>query len=96
MGKWPIENPLSTHFANQNKAPWLVQTPMLLPEGALFQAGSEIWWCAKDDDIRLPLASVPSAEICGMEFKCSVGLWDGMRLTLLSAETNWGRIQVHG
>jgi len=95
---WPAANdgddPLANVCLVQDIVPWQLETPILLPPGRIVMAGDAAWW-RSDSRSGLPIAadSLKQAlpQILGMALASSVGIWDGMRLSLLSAETSFGR-----
>jgi hypothetical protein len=90
---WPTADaqPLETYREALEQAPWLGEVPLLLPSGRIAQAGSSYWWQAADQSLALPLVGRPAREIAGLTMQQSAGLWDGVSLTLLSGQSDWGR-----
>ncbi|MEM7058510.1 MAG: SWIM zinc finger family protein [Pseudomonadota bacterium] len=94
---WPdtiAEDPLSAFLAHQDKAPWLSRSPVLLPSGRLCANGTSLWWQSEDQTHVLPLANQVEDQVRGMDLAASVGLWNGQHLTLMAAQTDWGRVTV--
>ena len=94
---WPAaggEDPLASVCKTQDTVPWQQETPLLLPPGRVVKAGDAAWWRA-DSGACLPVAADSLRQalppILGMSLSASIGVWDGARLTLLSAETPFGR-----
>lgn len=95
---WPSANgsdPLTPFLDAQDAAPWLTHGPILLPAGRFCRTGTETWWQSEDGQHALRTDNTPPAHVAGMQLSSSVGLWDGKRLSLLGAQSNWGRIQLH-
>ena len=66
--------------------------PVLLPEGRILSdAGGKPWWQGAGGD-AWPVDIVPADPVYGMELTQAAALWDGARLSLLSAQTDWGRV----
>ncbi|MEM7497479.1 MAG: SWIM zinc finger family protein [Pseudomonadota bacterium] len=94
---WPepaAGDPLQGFIAGLDKAPWLGRAPLLLPRGRLGEVGGTMWWQSADREHALPLSTAAPEAVRGMDLLQSAGLWDGQRLTLLAAQTDWGRIAV--
>jgi len=94
---WPAatgDDPLVDVCKTLDVVPWQQDTPLLLPPGHVVTAGDAAWWRV-DSGAGLPIAadSLRQAlpQILGMPLPASIGIWDGARLTLLSAETPFGR-----
>lgn len=97
---WPEtqEDPLEGRRRALDAAPWLSETPVLLPPGRLASgAGGALWWMAAGGDRVLPLAgSVPPAAL-GAEFSGLAALWDGARAEPLAGMSrDWGGIGFDG
>ena len=91
---WPVapERPLGTYRDVLRHAPWTGEVPMLLPSGRIARAGAVYWWQARDRSVALPIAGKPAKHIASIAMHQTVALWDGMKLTLLSAESDWGKL----
>jgi hypothetical protein len=91
--EWPAgeAKPLVTYREALRQAPWLVEVPLLLPCGRIAQAGANYWWQAADQSVALPLLGKPAREIAGLAMQQTAGIWDGVSLTLLSGQSDWGR-----
>jgi hypothetical protein len=91
---WPAPppDPIARYAAQLLDAPWLIELPLLLPAGRLcLDAAGRPWWQSADG-LAAPLREVPPPVALGASIEQAVGLWDGARLSLLAAETNWGRL----
>ena len=91
--EWPAgeAKPLVTYREALSRAPWLFEVPLLLPSGRIAQAGASYWWQAADQSVALPLLAKPAREIAGLVMEQTAGIWDGVSLTLLSGQSDWGR-----
>lgn len=92
----PSGDPLQSFLDIQDVAPWTGVAPVVLPEGRYCKNGQETWWQSVDGQIALPVKNAPDPHTAGFQLHSSFGLWDGLRLTLLCARTNWGRVQLNG
>jgi len=94
---WPTvddTDPLAQVCTHLATVPWQLDTPVLLPPGRIVNAGDAAWWRA-DTGAGLPLVanSLKNVwpQILGVALTGATGVWDGARLTLLSATTPLGR-----
>ena len=95
---WPRPaegDPLKPFLDQQDMAPWSASAPLLLPEGRFCRSGKSIWWKSRDGLHALPVRNSLAAHVAGMELTSATGLWDGRQLSLFSARTDWGRIQLN-
>jgi hypothetical protein len=77
-------------------APWRIEAPLLLPEGRICRhASGRAWWRSKDGQWAAPLRDPPPPLAFGAELENTIGLWDGMRLSPLAAQSNWGRLDFN-
>lgn len=93
-GAWPnaSADPFADYAAHMLTAPWQTEVPLLLPEGRLCaDAAGRTWWRSARDQWAL-LRDTPPALALGAAVESAVGIWDGMRLSLIAAQTNWGRL----
>ncbi|MBY0565456.1 MAG: SWIM zinc finger domain-containing protein [Hyphomonadaceae bacterium] len=92
-GAWPAADadPITAHAAQLMAAPWRVETPVLLSAGRLVPEGKLHWW-RSDTGIVAPLRTAPPLLGMGAAIDNAFGLWDGARLSLVAARTNWGRL----
>ncbi len=90
---WPsaTASPMAAYREVLKQAPWMGEVPLLLPDGRIAQSGSSYWWQSEDKSISLPLSSKPDKHIAGLAMQQTAALWDGISLTLLSGQSNWGR-----
>ncbi|MEZ6021448.1 MAG: SWIM zinc finger family protein [Planctomycetota bacterium] len=73
--------------------PWLLEHPLLLPEGRLHGTSEgKLWWRAAASDCALPIGNSLPSVAAGVELLRSVGIWDGFRLHLSFADTPLGPI----
>jgi hypothetical protein len=77
--------------------PWTIEIPVLLPAGRIARddAGHP-WWRSADAASTLPVAGSAEGLLCGTDLKRTAAIWSGSRLTILAAQTSWGRIGGHG
>ena len=96
---WPAAYPVPLVAAArfESALPWGEVAPVLLPAGrmALTDKGSA-WWQATDGGLTLPIDQAPPDALTGMVLDQSTALWDGARLSILSAQTRWGRVALDG
>ncbi|MBM7065982.1 SWIM zinc finger domain-containing protein [Actibacterium sp. 188UL27-1] len=97
---WPEISPatdvLKSFAAALAHEPWLLELPILLPQGRVAEAGSTPWWSG-DHDTALPLLSeTVDLSLCGAEIQSAAVLWNGHRASLLAAQTNLGRFHADG
>lgn len=95
---WPAaDEPLATMTQPLLAEPWALELPVLLPPGRIgTDSTGGGWWMQDDAALRLPLAEPVGLPLAATPLSRSAGLWSGGRLTLLAAETPWGRIAVDG
>jgi hypothetical protein len=94
---WPAAaaDPLAAHAEQKLKAPWALETPLLLPAGRICaDSQGRHWW--QSGATCLPLDSAPPVAILGAELTAAAGLWNGTRLSLIAAHSNWGRLSFGG
>jgi hypothetical protein len=91
---WPqgAEDALSDYSALKCEAPWRIEAPLLLSKGRVVREENGRTWWRCQDDVALPLRTSPPAMTLGADIACTAALWDGMRLTMIAAQSNWGRI----
>jgi len=72
-----------------------LETPLLLPAGRICadSQGRHWWQCGAG---CLPLDSAPPVATLGAELTAAAGLWNGTRLSLIAAHSNWGRLSFGG
>jgi hypothetical protein len=91
---WPdaAADPLAEVAEQALAAPWRIETPVLLPAGRICaEASGRAWW-RSHDGIVVPLNNAPSALALGASLERAAGVWEGSRLSLIAAQTNWGRL----
>lgn len=101
---WPVPgdsdgngDPLKGFVEAQQRAPWTRAAPVLLPPGRFGSLpGGRTWWGSTDGAHTLPLASPPAEALHGMALEATAGIWDGRRLVLLAAQSDWGRLALDG
>lgn len=76
--------------------PWMIDIPLLLPQGRIARdVAGHAWWQSGDGTATLPVASSAEGLLCGTDLTCAAAIWSGSRLTILAAQTPWGRIGSH-
>src|SRR5450631_4407115 len=91
---WPdaAADPFADLAEQALAAPWRIEMPVLLPEGRLCaEASGRAWWRSLDGvlvPVRKPLPPLS----LGARIERAAGVWDGARLALIAARTNWGRL----
>ncbi len=91
---WPEPDdgdPLAAWLARLEAAPWAHLAPLLLPPGRIATERSGAAWWRRGDTV-LPLDGLPPAVALGSDLRAACGLWSGGRLTLLAAQSDWGRL----
>jgi hypothetical protein len=91
---WPPApgDAFAQHAALALNAPWQAEFPLLLPEGRIStDPRGRAWWQSALGDAA-PLRDPPPPLALGATIETAVGTWDGMRLSLLAARSNWGRL----
>jgi hypothetical protein len=91
---WPDAppDPLTAYVLLKREAPWRIEAPLLLPAGRVAaEASGRAWWRA-GDAAPLQLRAPPPALALGADIERAAALWDGARLGMIAARSNWGRI----
>ncbi len=88
---WP-ELATESLAARETTAPWETVTPVLLQSGRIMSDPAGKPWWQGADGVALPLDTAPAKSVYGMELAQTAALWSGARLSLLSAQTDWGRV----
>ncbi|MBY0568792.1 MAG: SWIM zinc finger domain-containing protein [Hyphomonadaceae bacterium] len=91
---WPAppSNPLAAYAAFKLEAPWRIEAPLLLPQGRIAaEASGRAWWKAPSG-APLQLRTAPPPLALGADISKAAALWDGARLGMIAAQSNWGRI----
>jgi hypothetical protein len=96
-GAWPAAHPDPlTHYAEQLLlSPWGLATPLLLPAGRICADSQGRHWF-QSAAACLPLHAAAPAASLGAELATAAGLWNGARLSLITAQSNWGRLRFDG
>jgi hypothetical protein len=95
---WPQApaDPFARHAEDALTAPWRIETPLLLPSGRVCaDAGGRPWW-RSDGGQWAPLGAAPPPLSLGAVIEHAAGIWNGTRLMLIAAQTNWGRLGFDG
>ena len=101
-GQWPdfgfgASDPLAAHGARQDTAPWITDSPVMLPPGAiLLDDRGAAWWQAAGDPhgIALSVAGTINATLLGPNLAATAALWNGSQLDLLAAQSGFGRLDL--
>ena len=101
-GEWPdfsvgASDPLAAHGARQDNAPWITDSPVMLPPGAiLLDDRGAAWWQAAGDPhgIALSVAGTINATLLGLNLAATAALWNGSQLDLLAAQSGFGRLDL--
>lgn len=94
---WPECPPLRTDLNETLLAePWQLDIPVMLPAGRIVRdESSKLWWHAAEGDIAFPLLENVETVWLGSDLPNSVALWANHRITMLAAQSVWGRLS-HG
>ena len=95
---WPQapDDPFIVHAEDTLTAPWRIETPLLLPSGRVrADAGGRAWWRSAGGHWA-PLGEAPPPLSLGAAIEHAAGIWNGTRLSLIAAQTNWGRLSFDG
>ncbi|WP_284270278.1 SWIM zinc finger family protein [Bradyrhizobium iriomotense] len=93
--EWPIpdEAPSDALTRPLLAEPWIIDIPLLLPQGRIARDDTgHIWWRSADGAMTLPVATEAQGILCGTSLTRTAAIWSGNRLTILAAQTPWGRI----
>lgn len=96
---WPAtETPLNDELTAPLLAePWALDLPILLPAGRIaLDPEDRPWWRAGSGDAVLPVTGAVEGLLCGTDLDRAAAIWSGNRLTILAAQTRWGRISADG
>jgi hypothetical protein len=91
---WPdaAADPVADLAEQALAAPWRIETPVLLPPGRICaEASGRAWW-RSNDGVVVPVRKPLPPLALGANIERAAGVWDGARLALIAAQTNWGRL----
>jgi len=91
---WPqsLSDPFAQHTEQVLVAPWRIETPLLLPAGRICaDVAGRAWW-RSTLGAWAPLRSPATPLALGASIDAAAGIWDGVRLSLIAAQTSWGRL----
>lgn len=94
---WPNADaaPLADAARFETLLPWSEVAPVLLPAGRIgLSPKGAAWWAAVEGDLALPIDKRLPDAVTGMVLDKTVALWNGTRLSVLSAQTKWGRLAL--
>jgi hypothetical protein len=91
---WPdaAADPFADLAEQALAVPWRIETPVLLPEGRICTETSGRAWWRSQDGVVVPVRKPFPALALGARIDRAAGVWDGARLALIAAQTNWGRL----
>jgi hypothetical protein len=95
---WPSapDDPFTAHGEDKLAVPWRSEAPLLLPSGRICSdRAGRAWWRSSSGQWA-PLGEAPPSLALGAAIEHAAGIWDGARLTLIAAQTNWGRLGFDG
>jgi hypothetical protein len=98
-GDWPGDGiaPVDALTKPLLAEPWALEIPVLLPAGRIARDGAgHAWWRSADAALMLPLAGEIQGLLQGTDLTRAAAIWAGNRLTILAAQSAWGRIDGHG
>jgi hypothetical protein len=98
---WPQAagpDPLAAWRETLLASPWTLEAPLFLPAGRLCAEGAGPgWWRSEQNPaVGLPLAESPPPAALGARLSTAIGLWNGARLDLMAADSDWGRQSFDG
>ena len=91
---WPGApvDPLRAYADQKLEAPWRIEAPLMLPAGRIgAEENGRCWW-RTHEGAQLQLRTPAPAFAMGADIRCAAALWDGARLSLIAAQSSWGRI----
>ncbi len=93
---WPVVtlSPRAQFQSVLHDSPWSIEVPLLLQNARLgLDAQQQLWLHTEDDHYYPVLDSIPALAL-GVRLHSVIGLWNGFQLTLLTAHTNIGRLNL--
>ena len=74
--------------------PWTTDIPLLLPQGRIARddSGQSLVASQPTATTALPIAGTAQGLLGGTELDRTAAIWSGNRLTILAAQSPWGRI----
>lgn len=95
---WPpaADDPFADYAEQLLEAPWRIDVPLLLPAGRICADGAGRGWWRSAGGGWAPLRAAPPPLALGAEIEEAAAIWDGRRLSLVAARTNWGRLGFDG
>jgi hypothetical protein len=95
---WPMPDDALTDALTRPllAEPWTIDIPLLLPQGRIARDDAgHAWWRSADGAATLPVATEAEGVLCGTDLTRTAAIWSGNRLTILAAQSAWGRIGGH-
>jgi hypothetical protein len=91
---WPEASldPFADYAEQALAAPWRTEVPLLLPAGRICADSAGRGWWRSANDVWAQLHDAPPPLALGASIESAAGIWDGARLSLIAARTNWGRL----
>ncbi|UFW53295.1 MULTISPECIES: SWIM zinc finger family protein [Bradyrhizobium] len=96
--EWPAPDETLSHALTRPllAEPWTIDVPLLLPQGRIARDDAgHAWWRSADGTDTLPITGSAAGLLAGTELTRTAAIWSGNRLTILAAQTPWGRIAGH-
>ncbi|MBV8191214.1 MAG: SWIM zinc finger family protein [Alphaproteobacteria bacterium] len=91
---WPAAppDPLAAYAEHILVAPWQIEVPLLFSDGRICaDLAGRAWWRSATS-AWAPIGNAVPPLALGASIDRAMGLWDGGRLSLVAAQTNWGRL----
>ncbi len=91
---WPeaSADPFAEYVEHLLLAPWRTEVPLLLPQGRISADASGSAWWGSTQGFWAPLGDPAPPVAFGASIESAAAIWNGARLSLLAARTNWGRL----
>ena len=91
---WPeaSADPFAEYAEHLLLAPWRTEVPLLLPQGRISADASGSAWWGSAQGFWAPLGDPAPPVALGASIESAAAIWNGARLSLLAARTNWGRL----
>jgi SWIM zinc finger len=94
--KWPAatNGTIASLIAHQlHQEPWLLEVPVLLPEGRLkIDDHGAPWWFSSSSNDLLRVQNAVNGPMMGTNLERAAAVWSMGGVRLLAAQTKWGRV----